>query len=384
MEPLTLTFLLQTTGLAQMTWGAFVMIGSGGLLLYLAVAKEFEPVFLISFGFAVILTNTPYAGTVGPGGYLHTLYELGIQNGLFPALLFLGLGTLVDFAPLIAMPSLFFLGTAAQLGIFITLIMALLLSTLLGFPFALADAAAIGMIGGAYPPTVIFLTSRLAPGFLGAIAVATIFGMALLPLLQPPIMRALTSQQERQIVMPSLRFVSKQEKILFLLAVLLLCLLLLPAAMPWLGIFLFGNFLKESGMLVRMAFFSPVKTIRTLVMHAITLSFGLAVGSQLAAETFLSLETLAIVLLGVMAFSVGTATAMLMGKWLCYLSQGKVNPLLGAAGMAVVPLSARVTNKVGLEADPDNVLFVHALGANMAGVVASTVVVGFFLAIFTV
>lgn len=379
-----LTLFWQTTGIANMTWGTVVMMGSSGLLLYWAIVKEFEPVFLVSLSFSAILTNIPLAGMAEPGGLLHTLYEIGIGNGVFPLLIFMGLGTLVDFGPLIAMPSLLFLGVAAQLGIFFTIIAALALNTLLGYHFSLADAAAIGMVGGANGPVVILTSSRLAPDLLGAIAVATYVGMALVGRLQPPIMRALTTDKERKTEMPALRLVSKVEKLFFPLVVLLLCILLLPAATPLLGMFAFGSFLRESGIIERIARLSHVKAAQTDLIHIVSLFFGLAVGSRLSAETFLCLETLVIVVLGTIALAVGTTTGILMGKLLYQRSNGKINPLIGAAGIAVIPLSARIASKLGLEANPNNELLMHAMGANLAGVIGSALAAGTLLAMLGV
>lgn len=381
MESLALFW--HTTGVANLTWETVVMMVFGGVLMYWAIAKEFESVFLVSFGFAVILANVPSAGMAEPGGFLHDLYEIGVRSGAFPALVFFGLGTLADFGPLIAMPSLLFVGAAAQVGIFITLFAALGFNGLLGWGFGLEDVAGIALIGGAYAPVVLFFGSRLAPDLLGVIAVAIYVAMALVPMLQPPIMRALTTEPERQVNMAQPRLVSKGEKLFFPLVVLLLCILFLPDAALLLGMFVFGNFLKESEITERIARLSHVKTVQADLIHIVTLFFGLAVGGQLSAEKFLSVGTLAIVVLGIIALSVGTASGVLIGKLLCQRSHGKINPLIGASGIAVVPLSARVASKLGLEANPHNFLLIHAIGANLAGVIGSAVAAGTLLAMLS-
>jgi carboxybiotin decarboxylase len=368
--------LWQTTGLANLTWGQSSMIGIGGLLLYLAIVKEFEPLLLVPIGFGAILSNIPVAGIAEEGGMLYMVYEVGIHSGIFPLLIFLGVGALTDFGPLIANPKTIFLGAAAQFGIFLTLIGALAMNMIPGFEFSLADAAAIGIIGGADGPTAIFLSSRLAPDLMGAIAVAAYSYMAMVPLIQPPIMMALTTEEERKVVMTQLRPVSRMEKIIFPLTVLTLCLLFLPTAAPLIGMLTFGNLLKECGVVERLS-----KTAQNELINIVTIFLGLAVGTKLSADKFLSIETLGILVLGIIAFSVGTAAGLLMGKFMYKQSGGKINPLIGAAGVSAVPMAARVVNKVGLEANNQNFLLMHAMGPNVAGVIGSAVAAGVLLAI---
>ncbi|MBF0368356.1 MAG: sodium ion-translocating decarboxylase subunit beta [Magnetococcales bacterium] len=368
--------LWETTGLANFTWGQVLMMAVGGLLIYLAVVKQFEPLLLVPIGFGAILTNIPVAGISDPGGMLYYVYNTGIKTGVFPLIIFLGVGALTDFGPLIARPSTIFLGAAAQFGIFITLLGALALNVLPGFDFSLADAAAIGIIGGADGPTAIFLSSRLAPDLMGAIAVAAYSYMALVPLIQPPIMMALTTEEERQVVMQQLRPVSKLERVLFPITVLILCALLLPTAAPLIGMLTFGNLLRESGVVERLS-----KTAQNEMINIVTIFLGLAVGSKLSAEQFLSVETLGILVLGVIAFSVGTAAGLMMGKLMHRITKGQVNPLIGAAGVSAVPMAARVVNKVGLQANHHNFLLMHAMGPNVAGVIGSAVAAGVLLAI---
>ena len=372
----TLNTLWQTTGFANLSLGALLMIAVGGGLLYLAVAKKFEPLLLVPIGFGAILSNIPVAGMAGPDGLLGYIYSIGIQTGVFPMLIFLGLGALTDFGALIANPKTLLLGAAAQFGIFLTLIGALALNFLPGFDFSLQDAAAIGIIGGADGPTAIFLSSRLSPDLMGAIAVAAYSYMALVPIIQPPIMRALTTKVERQTTMEQLRPVSQLEKILFPLAVLLVTALFLPAAMPLIGMLTFGNLRRESGVVDRLS-----KTAQNELINVVTIFLGLGVGSKLQAETFLTVQTIGILLLGVFAFSVGTAAGVVMGKIMYRLSDGKVNPLIGAAGVSAVPMAARVVNRVGLESNPNNFLLMHAMGPNVAGVIGSAVAAGLLLAL---
>jgi oxaloacetate decarboxylase beta subunit len=365
-----------TTGIANLGLGEVLMIIVGGILLYLAIAKKFEPLLLVPIGFGAILSNIPVAGMAGPDGLLGYIYAVGIETGVFPMLIFLGLGALTDFGALIANPKTLILGAAAQFGIFFTLLGALALNFLPGFHFTLADAAAIGIIGGADGPTAIFLSSRLAPELLGAIAVAAYSYMALVPIIQPPIMKALTSKVERRVVMEQLRPVSKLEKILFPLVILLVTALFLPAAMPLIGMLTFGNLLRESGVVERLS-----QTAQNELINLVTIFLGLAVGSKLQAETFLNVQTLGIIVLGAFAFSVGTAAGVLMGKIMHRTSGGKVNPLIGAAGVSAVPMAARVVNRVGLENNPNNFLLMHAMGPNVAGVIGSAVAAGLLLAL---
>ncbi len=365
-----------TTGIANFEWGQVLMIGIGLLLLYLAIVKKFEPLLLVPMGFGAILSNIPVAEISGPDGILGILYHTGIETGLFPLLIFMGVGALTDFGALIAMPRTLMLGAAAQFGIFVTLIGALALNMVPGFEFSLADAAAIGIIGGADGPTAIFLASRLSPDLLGAIAVAAYSYMALVPIIQPPIMRWLTTEKERKVRMEQMRHVSKAEKIAFPLTVLLLCVIFLPTAAPLIGMLTFGNLLRECGVVDRLS-----NTAQHELINIVTIFLGLSVGSKLQADHFLNMETLGILLLGMIAFGIGTAAGVLMGKVMYHLSGGKINPLIGAAGVSAVPMAARVVNKVGLEADHHNFLLMHAMGPNVAGVIGSAVAAGILLAV---
>jgi oxaloacetate decarboxylase beta subunit len=368
--------LWNSTGLANFTWGQVAMIAVGALLLFLAIYKKFEPLLLVPIGFGAILSNIPVADIAGPEGLLGYIYHVGIDTGVFPLLIFMGVGALTDFSPLIANPKVLILGAAAQFGIFLTLLGALALNMLPAFDFSLADAAAIGIIGGADGPTSIFLAGRLSPDLLGAIAVAAYSYMALVPIIQPPIMRALTTREERQIVMQQLRPVSRLERILFPLTVLIVTALLLPEAVPLIGMLTFGNLLRESGVVERLS-----KAAQNEIINIVTIFLGLAVGSKLNAETFLKQETLGILVLGAIAFSIGTAAGVLMGKLMCRMTNGEVNPLIGAAGVSAVPMAARVVNKVGLESNPNNFLLMHAMGPNVAGVIGSAVAAGVLLAL---
>jgi oxaloacetate decarboxylase beta subunit len=368
--------LWSATGVANIELGQILMTGVGGLLIYLAIRRGFEPLLLIPIGFGAILANIPVANMAGPDGLLGLITRAGIETGVFPLLIFLGIGALTDFGPLIANPKTILLGAAAQFGIFLTLLGALLLDFLPGFDFSVADAASIGIIGGADGPTAIFLTTRLAPDLLGAIAVAAYSYMALVPMIQPPIMRALTTRRERAVVMEQLRPVSRLERILFALSVLLVVILFLPDAAPLIGMLMFGNLLRESGVVERLS-----KTAQNELINIVTIFLGLAVGSKLSAAQFLRVETLGILALGAFAFATSTAAGVLMGKLMCWWTRGKVNPLIGAAGVSAVPMAARVVNKVGLETDPNNYLLMHAMGPNVAGVIGSAVAAGVLLAL---
>ena len=365
-----------STGLANFTLGQLVMIGICGLLIYLAIVKNFEPLLLLPIGFGGILANIPLAGIAGPDGILGILYELGISNGLFPLLIFMGVGAMTDFGPLLARPSLAILGAAAQFGIFFTLIGAIMMNWLPGIEFSLADASAIAIIGGADGPTAIFLASRLSPELLGAIAVAAYSYMALVPLIQPPIMMWLTTEEERKTVMTQLRPVGRNEKILFPFLLIGIAILLLPEATPLIGMLAFGNLLKESGVVDRLS-----STAQNELINIVTIFLGLSVGSKLSADQFLSLETLGILALGIVAFSVGTAAGVIMGKIMHRMTGGQVNPLIGAAGVSAVPMAARVANRVGQEANPQNFLLMQAMGPNVSGVIGSAVAAGVLLAI---
>ena len=371
-----LIILWESTALANFELGQVIMMGMGCLLLYLAIVKKFEPLLLVPIGFGAILTNIPLAGFTEADGMLHYIYAVGIETGVFPLLIFMGVGALTDFGALIANPKMLLLGAAAQFGIFATLFGAIALNVVPGLEYSMKEASAIAIIGGADGPTAIFLASRLAPDLLGAIAVAAYSYMALVPLIQPPIMKALTTQAERQIQMEQLRQVSAKEKILFPLAVLLLTILFLPTATPLVGMFCLGNLMRESGVVERLS-----KTAQNELINIVTIFLGLAVGSKMSADKFLKAETLGILLLGAVAFSIGTAAGVLMAKLMSRMSGGKINPLIGAAGVSAVPMAARVVNKVGLEANPHNFLLMHAMGPNVAGVLGSAVAAGILLAL---
>ena len=365
-----------STGLYNFTFGQVAMIAVGGLLIFLAIHKGFEPLLLIPIGFGGILANIPVAAIAGPDGLLGILYQAGIETGVFPLLIFMGVGAMTDFGPLLARPSLMILGAAAQFGIFFTLFGAIAMNLVPGIEFSMSDAAAIAIIGGADGPTAIYVGSRLAPDLLGAIAVAAYSYMALVPIIQPPIMKLLTTEEERKTKMTQLRKVSKLERILFPLILLLVTLLLLPSATPLVGMLCFGNLLKESGVVDRLS-----NTAQNELINIVTIFLGLSVGSKLAADKFLSAETLGILLLGMVAFSIGTAAGLVMGKIMYRVTGKSVNPLIGAAGVSAVPMAARVANKIGLQANPQNFLLMHAMGPNVAGVIGSAVAAGVLLAI---
>ncbi len=368
-------FLFPETGRFFDGIGQFVMIGIGILLLYLAINKKFEPLLLVPIGFGAILVNTPVAGMADPGGVLYYIYTIGIKTGVFPLFIFMGVGAMTDFGPLLANPKTVLLGAAAQVGIFITLIGALFLSEFVpGIHFDLFDAASIGIIGGADGPTAIFLSSQLSPHLVGPIAVAAYSYMALVPMIQPPIMRALTTKDERKIRMTQLRPVGKVEKIFFPLVVLGLCVLLLPSAAPLIGFFMFGNLMRECGVVERLS-----QTAQNAMINIVTILLGLGVGAQLSAAQFLNLSTLGILLLGSIAFSIGTASGILMVKLMNLFLKNKINPLIGSAGVSAVPMAARVSQKLGMEADPQNHLLMHAMGPNVAGVIGSAVAAGVLL-----
>lgn len=373
MEQLLLIW--QGSGLAQITTGQAAMLGISLLLLYLAIGKQFEPLLLVPIGFGGLLSNIPGAEIATGDGLLYLAYSTGIETGAFPLIIFMGVGALTDFGPLLANPKTLFLGAAAQFGIFATLIGAVGLTQMGWMDFTLAEAAAIGIIGGADGPTAIYVASQLAPQLLGAIAVAAYSYMALVPLVQPPIMRALTTAEERSIVMTQLREVTKLERILFPLVLVLLVGLLLPSAAPLLGMFCLGNLMRECGVVDRLS-----DTIQNSLINIVTIFLGLAVGSKLSAEQFLVPSTLGILLLGLVAFAIGTASGVMMAKLMNLLSPAnKVNPLIGAAGVSAVPMAARVANKVGLEANPHNFLLMHAMGPNVAGVIGSAVAAGIMI-----
>lgn len=362
------------SGLAQITVGQGAMIVVSLLLLYLAVAKKFEPLLLVTIGFGGLLSNIPGVEIATGDGLLHLIYMIGIETGAFPLLIFMGVGAMTDFGPVLANPKTFLLGAAAQFGIFATLLGAVAMSSLGWMDFSMSQAAAIGIIGGADGPTAIFVAGKLAPELLGAIAIAAYSYMALVPIIQPPIMRALTSEKERAIEMVQLREVSQLERVIFPLLLLLLVAFLLPSAAPLLGMFCFGNLMRECGVVDRLA-----DTTRNALINIVTIMLGLGVGSKLQAETFLTAETLGILVLGMLAFGIGTASGVLMAKLMNRLSSTPINPLIGAAGVSAVPMAARVVNKVGLEANSQNYLLMHAMGPNVAGVIGSAVAAGLMI-----
>ncbi len=368
--------LWQETGIANFELGQIIMILVGCTLLFLAIRKGFEPLLLLPIGFGAVLANIPNAGFTEPGGLLYYVYHIGIESGVFPLLIFMGVGAMTDFGARIANPKTLGLGAAAQVGIFATLFGAILLNFVPGMEFSMADASSIAIIGGADGPTAIFLASQLSPDLLGAIAGAAYSYMALVPIIQPPIMKALTTPEERKIKMAPLRHVGKTEKIVFPLGVLLMTILFLPAATPLVGMFCLGNLMREAGGVDRLS-----KTAQNELINIVTIFLGLGVGSKLQAETFLNLETLGILALGAAAFSIGTAGGVIMAKILNKFSKEDINPLIGAAGVSAVPMAARVVNKVGLEANPQNFLLMHAMGPNVAGVLGSAVAAGVLLAL---
>ncbi|MFT6044314.1 MAG: sodium ion-translocating decarboxylase beta subunit [Arenicella sp.] len=372
-----------SSGLAQVQAGQILMMLVGLGLLFLAIRKGFEPLLLVPIGFGTLLANIPGAGfelapvydaaghMTSPGGLLYYIYSVGIETGLFPLIIFMGVGAMTDFGPLLANPKTLLLGAAAQVGIFTTVLGAVALGHFGILDFSIRDAASIGIIGGADGPTAIFVTSKLSPELLGAVAVAAYSYMALVPIIQPPIMRAITTQAEREIKMVQLRTVSSAEKIVFPLTLLVLVACLLPDAAPLLGMFCFGNLMKESGVVARLS-----DTTQNALINIVTIFLGLGVGSKMNAEKFLNLETLGILGLGAIAFCIGTASGVLMAKLMNKFSKHQINPLIGAAGVSAVPMAARVANKVGLEANPQNFLLMHAMGPNVAGVIGSAVAAG--------
>jgi carboxybiotin decarboxylase len=355
--------------------GRLAMVGIGLFLLYLAIKKRFEPLLLVPIGFGAIMTNIPLVNMSDPGGVLYYIYTVGIKTGIFPLLIFMGVGAMTDFGPMLANPKTAILGAAAQFGIFSTLIGALVLSEYVpGIHFNLLEAASIGIIGGADGPTAIFLSSQLSPHLVGSIAVAAYSYMALVPIIQPPIMKLLTTSKERKIRMKQLRHVGKVEKIIFPLSVFGLCILLLPSASPLIGFFMFGNLMRECGVVNRLS-----ETTQNALINSITIFLGLGVGAQLSAGQFLNISTLGILFLGIIAFCIGTASGVIMAKIMNLISAGKINPLIGSAGVSAVPMAARVSQKLGMEADSQNMLLMHAMGPNVAGVIGSAVAAGVLL-----
>ena len=360
------------------SWGRVLMILITFLLFYLAIAKGYEPLLLLPIAFGGLLANIPVANIAGPHGFLGVIYQAGLANEMFPIIIFMGVGAMTDFGPLLSNPKTALLGGAAQFGIFGTLVGAVALSQYTEmFDFTLQQAAAISIIGGADGPTSIFIATKLAPELLGAIAVASYSYMALVPIIQPPIMRALTTDDERKIKMVTLRHVSRLEKLVFPVMVLTLAIMVLPDSTPLIGAFMFGNFLKESGVVERLS-----DTLQNALINIVTIFLGLGVGSKLAADQFLVIDTLAILVLGLTAFSVGTAAGVIMAKIMNMFPGTKVNPLIGSAGVSAVPMAARVSNKVGMEYDRSNMLLMHAMGPNVAGVIGSAVAAGVMISIF--
>lgn len=382
------TQLWQSSGLANIEPGNLVMMAVGLGLLFLAIRKGFEPLLLVPIGMGTILINIPVAGfdaapvydAVGhlesPGGLLYYVYNAGIASGMFPLIIFMGVGAMTDFGPLLANPKTLLLGAAAQVGIFATVLGAVALSSFGILDFSIRDAASIGIIGGADGPTAIFVTSILSPELLGAVAVAAYSYMALVPIIQPPIMRLLTTEQERAIKMEQLRPVSTREKIVFPLMLLLLVGLFLPTAAPLLGMFCFGNLMRECGVVNRLS-----DTTQNALINIVTIFLGLGVGSKMSAEKFLNWETLGILGLGMLAFCIGTAAGILMARLMNVFSKTPINPLIGSAGVSAVPMAARVSNKIGLEANPHNFLLMHAMGPNVAGVIGSAIAAGVMISL---
>lgn len=360
---------LRSTAIASLTWQHILMISIGCLLIYLGIAKRYEPLLLVPIGFGAVLVNIPLAGLTEPGGLL-TYFYFGIESGLFPPLIFLGIGAMTDFGPLLAKPNTFLLGAAAQFGIFGTLLGARALG------FAFPEAASIAIIGGADGPTAIFLTSRLAPHLLGPIAVAAYSYMALVPFIQPPIIRALTSKKERAVVMTEVRPVSQRVKIVFPIATTIVSALVIPASTPLIGMLMLGNLFREAGVVERLS-----KTAQNELINIVTIFLAVAVGSKMSAEEFLSLSTLLIIVLGLVAFSIGTASGVLLGKLMYVLSGKRVNPMIGAAGVSAVPMAARVVQKVGQQENPRNFLLMNAMGPNVAGVIGSAIAAGVLLSL---
>ena len=369
----------QESGFVALTWQHIVMIIVSCILIYMAIVKKFEPLLLLPIAFGVLLSNLPMTGIMSappvgstePGGLLYYLYQ-GVKLGIYPSLIFLGIGAMTDFGPLIARPSGLFLGAAAQFGIFIAFIVAIAIGI-----FTKQEAASIAIIGGADGPTAIYLTTRLAPHLLPAIAIAAYSYMALIPMIQPPIMRLLTTKKEREIKMEQLRDVSKLEKICFPVAVTIFCVLLLPTVAPLIGMLMLGNLFKESGVVERLS-----STVQNALINIVTIFLGVTVGATAVGSEFLKLRTLMIIGLGLMAFIFSTIGGLLLGKLLCWMSGGKINPLIGSAGVSAVPMAARVSQIEGQRANPTNFLLMHAMGPNVAGVIGSAVAAGILLALF--
>ena len=365
-----LSELLEASGFAALTWQNIAMILVSFVLFYLAIVKKFEPLLLLPISFGMFLVNLPLAGLMDEGGVINIM-SYGVKSNLFPCLVFMGVGAMTDFSPLIANPISLILGAAAQLGIYVAFIFA----TQIGF--TPAEAAAIGIIGGADGPTSIYIANNLAPHLLAPIAVAAYSYMALIPLIQPPIMKALTTKKERAVKMGQLRKVSKTEKIVFPIAVVLFTSLLLPSVAPLLGLLMLGNLFRESGVVQRLS-----DTAQNAIINIITIMLGLSVGAKADGATFLDVSTLKIIAMGLAAFCFSTAGGVLLGKLLYIITGGKINPLIGSAGVSAVPMAARVSQTVGAKENPTNFLLMHAMGPNVAGVIGSAVAAGFFMMIF--
>lgn len=383
-----ITKFLNDTGFARLAdgnWLCLVMIAVACVLFYLAIVKKFEPLLLLPIAFGMLLTNLPGAGLYHPelfeGGHIHwpnfadannvgllDYIYLGVKLGIYPCIIFVGVGAMTDFGPLLANPKSFLLGAAAQIGIFATFLGALVLG------FTYQEAGSIGIIGGADGPTAIYLTSKLSPNLLGPIAVAAYSYMALVPVIQPPIMKMLTTQKEREIVMKQLRKVSKTEKIVFPIVVTVFVSLLLPSAAPLIGCLMLGNLMRESGVVERLS-----KTVQNELMNITTIFLGISVGATTTASAFLNYQTLAILVIGILAFALGSAGGVLLAKFMNLFTKNKINPLIGSAGVSAVPMAARVSQTVGQEANPGNFLLMHAMGPNVAGVIGSAVAAGILL-----
>ncbi len=358
-----------STGFAAITWQHAAMIVVGVFLIYLGIARKYEPLLLVPIGFGAILVNIPISGLTDEGGLL-TYFYFGIESGIFPPLIFLGIGAMTDFGPLLAKPRTFLLGAAAQFGIFATLLGA----RALGFTFA--ESASIAIIGGADGPTAIFLTSRLADDLLGPVAVAAYSYMALVPIIQPPIIRLLTTKTERQTVMSDVKPVSQRVKIIFPIATTIIASLLIPASTPLIGMLMLGNLFRESGVVDRLS-----KTAQNELINIVTIFLAISVGSKMSAEEFLNIQTLLIIVLGLVAFAIGTAAGVLLGKLMYHLGGKTINPMIGAAGVSAVPMAARVVQKVGQKENPENFLLMNAMGPNVAGVIGSAVAAGILLSV---
>ena len=366
------TKILGTTGFSSLTLGHGLMILIACVMLYLAIWKKFEPLLLLPIGFGCLLANLPLSmmTSTDEGGLLNFFYQ-GVKYEILPPLIFLGVGALTDFGPLLANPKTLLLGAAAQIGVYTTLVGAVFLG------FNLKEASAIGIIGGADGPTSIFIASKLAPHLLAPIAVAAYSYMSLVPLIQPPIMRWLTTSEERKIRMEQLKPISQTVKIIFPVVVTIVCCLMLPGVTPLLGMLMLGNLFRESGVTARLH-----ETSETHLINIVTILLALAVGSSMTANSFLRGETLEIIFLGLLAFTMATASGVIFGKIMCKVSGGKINPLIGSAGVSAVPMAARVSQKVGSEEDPSNFLLMHAMGPNVAGVIGSAVAAGVFISLF--